>query len=101
MILETVSSLNNVPIRLTDERWEHIVDAHPYMTQYYEQMLDAVDDPEYIFPGHRGCLIAVVTLRQKRILHVTYRELSSDDGFIVMAYIKTSLDKKKAIWPRD
>ena len=51
MILETIYSLNNVPIRLTDERWEHIVDAHPYMTQYYEQMLDAVDDPEYILPG--------------------------------------------------
>lgn len=46
-------------------------------------------------------MVAVVTLHQKRILHVTYRELGPDDGFIVTAYIKTSLDKKKAIWPRD
>jgi len=35
-----------------------------------------------------------------RILHLMYRELSRDDGFIVTAYIKTSLDKTKAIWPR-
>lgn len=100
MILETVYSINNVPIRLTDERWEHIGEAHPYMTRYYEDMLDAVGDPEYIFPGHRGSLVAVVMLRKKKILHVLYRELSRDDGFIITAYIKTSLDKKKAIWPR-
>jgi hypothetical protein len=100
MILETVHSLNKVPIRLTDERWEHIVEAHPYMARYYEDMLDAVADPEYIFRGYRGSLIAVVMLGGKRILHVMYRELSRDDGFIVTAYIKTSLDKEKAIWPK-
>ena len=100
MILETVYSLNNVPVRLTEERWEHIVAAHPYMTRYYEDMLDAVDDPEYILPGHRGSLIAVVGLRKRSILHVMYRELSKADGFIITAYIKTSFDKKKAIWPR-
>lgn len=100
MILETVHSLSNVPIRLTDERWEHIVDAHPYMTKYYEDMLDAVYDPEYILPGHKGSLIAVVILRKKEILHVMYRELSRDDGLTITAYVKTSLDKKKAIWPR-
>ena len=65
MILETVYSLNNVPVRLTEERWEHIVGVHPYMTRYYEEMLDAVDDPEYILPGHKGSLIAVVALRKK------------------------------------
>ena len=101
MILETVPSLNNVPIRLTEERWEHIVDSHPYMTRYFEDMLDAVYHPEYIFQGHRGSLIAVVMLRKKSFLHVMYRELSREDGFIITAYIKTSLDRKNAIWPRD
>lgn len=100
MILETVYSLNNVPLRLTEERWEHIVGSHPYMTRYYEDMLDAVDDPEYILPGHKGSLIAVVRLRKKAILHVMHRELSKTDGFIITAYIKTSFDKNKAIWPR-
>ncbi|MGI9067595.1 MAG: hypothetical protein ACR2HX_14490 [Pyrinomonadaceae bacterium] len=41
-----------------------------------------------------------MTLRKKEILHVMYRELSRDGGLIITAYIKTSLDKKKAIWPR-
>jgi hypothetical protein len=100
MTLDTVYSLNNVPVRLTEERWEHIASAHPYMTRYYADMLDAVDDPEYILPGHKGSLIAVVALRKKTILHVMYRELSKADGFIITAYIKTSFDQKKALWPR-
>jgi hypothetical protein len=100
MTLDTVYSLNNVPVRLTEEGWEHIASAHPYMTRYYEDMLDAVDDPEYILPGHKGSLIAVVALRKKTILHVMYRELSKADGFIITAYIKTSFDQKKALWPR-
>ena len=70
------------------------------MTRHYEDMLDAVNTSEYIFPGHRGSLIAVVVLGRKRVLHVMYRELSRDDGFIITAYIKPSLDKKKAIWPK-
>jgi hypothetical protein len=101
MILETVYSINNVPIRLTEERWQHVVDAHPYMTRYCEEMLDAVESPEYILSGHRKSLIAVVVLGKKKILRVMYRELSSDDGFIITAYTEYSFDKKRAIWRRD
>ncbi len=75
MILATVHSLNNVPIRLTEERWEHIVDAHPYMTQYYEDLLDAVYNPEYIFPGHRGSLIAVVMMAKRLAIESQEEEL--------------------------
>jgi hypothetical protein len=71
------------------------------MTHYYEQMLEAVEDPEYILPGHRGSLAATVVLGRKKILHVIYRELSRDDGFIISAYIKTSFAKRKALWRRD
>lgn len=101
MVLETVYSIAGVPLRLTEERWEHIVDAHPYMTAYYEAMLDAVEDPEYILPGHQGSLVAVQVFGKKRILHVMYRELSVMDGFIITAYIKPSFDKKRSIWRRD
>src|ERR1041384_5194533 len=98
MILATVYSINNVPIRLTDERWEHIVDRHPYMTTYYETMLAAVEGPEYILRGQRGTLQAVVSLSRRSFLHVMYRELHSDDGFIISAYIKPRLNRRLIIW---
>ncbi len=90
-------SINNVPIRLTDERWEHIVDDHPYMSGYLEAVLAAVANPEYILRGHRGALIAVVALGKKTFLHVLYRELSKRDGFIISAFTDSEFDRDKIL----
>ena len=101
MILATVQSANGISIRLTDERWGHILEAHPYMGSYYDDVLVAMEDPEYILRGHRGALIAVIGAGKKKVLHVVYRELSHADGFIATAYLKDSLDKKRLAWRRD
>ena len=98
MVLETIYSISGVPVRLTEERWEHIVDEHPYMTSYYEAMLDAVEQPTYILRGHGGAPIAVVPLGRRQFLHVVYRELSRADGFIVTAYIKPNYDRNRVTW---
>lgn len=98
MILETVYSINGVPIRLTDERWEHIVDEHSYMAAYYEMMLDVVEEPTYILRGQRGVLVAVEPLGKRKFLHVMYREVNKGDGFILTAFIQKSFDRKKVIW---
>lgn len=45
MTLDTAYSVNNVPIRLTEERWEHITDRRPYMTSYCDEMLGAIERP--------------------------------------------------------
>lgn len=34
-------------------------------------------------------------------LHVVYREVSLDDGFIVTAYIARKVNKRRAIWRED
>lgn len=101
MILATVYSINDAPIRLTEERWEHIIDQHPYMTAYLEVMLDTTEDPEYILRGYQGTLIAVKTLGRRKYLQVVYRELSAADGFIITAYIKPKLNKHQIIWHAD
>jgi len=46
MILDIADSVNGVPIRLTDERWEHIVDSHPDMSSLLDAVLDAVRNPD-------------------------------------------------------
>lgn len=101
MILATVYSINAAPIRLTDERWEHIIDQHSYMPAYFEMMLDTAEDPEYILRGYRGTLSAVRTLGRRKYLHVVYRERSAADGFIITAYIKPKLNKHQIIWRAD
>jgi len=101
MILGIADSVNGVPIRLTDERWEHILDRKPNMASFVETVLDAVEDPEYILSGHAGTLIAVIHLGRRSYLNVVYRELGQTDGFIITARIESQLHKSKIIWRRD
>lgn len=51
MIIGVSHSINGVPIRLTDERWEHIVYRRPDMASFTETVLEAVETPEYILSG--------------------------------------------------
>lgn len=91
-----------MPIRLTDERWfEHILAEHPYMNRFYEEMLRTIENPEFILRGYRGSKMAVKNFGQKQWLHVIYREISQNDGFIISAYTKPFLDRKKIIWQLD
>ena len=43
--------VNGVPIRLTEERWTHIVENKPYMSAYYDKILAAVENPTLILRG--------------------------------------------------
>lgn len=101
MIVGTVYAISNVPIRLTEERWEHILDGHAeFSYNDLDLILDAVDNPEYILSGYGGTLVAVVVLGKGRYLHVIYKEVSASDGFIVTAGIRPSMNKKRIIWQR-
>jgi hypothetical protein len=100
MLLDVVYSINGVPIRITDERWEHIVDVRPYMASYYDRVLDTIERPTYVLRGDAGALKAVVTLARKTYLCAVYREISSNDGFMIAAYTSDKIDKGKIIWPK-
>src|SRR6266850_3547471 len=98
MILGIADSVNGVPIRLTDERWEHILDSQAELASYRETILDAVENPDYILTSRRGALTAVVVLGRKAFLHVFYVEKSRRDGFIISALMKEKMDKTKIVW---
>lgn len=100
MILDIVESIDGVPIRLTDERWEHIC-LHADMSGFYEAVLEAVNYPEFILRGQRGVKIAVLNVGKRKWLHVMYRELSKKDGFIIAAFIDDDYDREIIIWRRD
>lgn len=64
-ILGIAHSINDVPIHLTVERWDAILEKHPYDFSYhdYEMALDAVADPDYIVRANAGALFAILLLR--------------------------------------
>jgi hypothetical protein len=101
MILGIADSVNGVPIRLTDERWEHILDSHPEMASFRETVLDAVENPDYILASRRGALTAVVVLGRRAFLHVFYVEKSRRDGFILSALVEEKMSKAKIVWRKE
>jgi hypothetical protein len=46
--MDVAFSKNGVPIRLTDERWFHIVENHDDVAGYYDEVLETIEDPEII-----------------------------------------------------
>lgn len=98
--MDTARSVNGVSIRLTSERWLHIVENHDEAAGYYDDVLDVVERPDVVLQGYKGSLIAVRGYGRNRYLMVIYRELSQKDGFIITAYFATRFDRKKTVWKR-
>ena len=48
---ETTYSINNIPIRLTDERWKHIVENRDELAGRYHEVLETVLEPDYVISG--------------------------------------------------
>ena len=93
-------SVDGVPIRLTDERWVHIVENHDDLAGHYDDVLETVENPDMVLPGHRGSLLAVRGYGRKWHLVVIYRQTTRDDGFVITAFFTDSIDRGKATWKR-
>ena len=92
-------SVNGVPIRLTEERWEHIAEGHEDLGGYHHDILQVIEHPEAVFEGRGGSLIAVRSYGRRGHLAVFYRELH-DDGFVITARFLRDRPKTKRLWPK-
>ena len=55
-----VRALSGVPIRLTEERWQHIVRRHPEMADQRERVLETLAEPDIIQQGDlANCSLSV------------------------------------------
>jgi hypothetical protein len=96
-----ITSKNGKVIRLTDERWTHIIEGQGELAEMQARVLETVTEPERILEGRAGELIAIRAVEVGKWLIVMYRELEAD-GFIITAFLTRrirSLNKRKQIWP--
>lgn len=100
-----VRSVNQVPIRLTSERWDHIISKHPEMETQRDRVLETVGNPDAIHKGDFGELLALrfypkTPLTQKYLV-VAYREAAANDGFVLTAYFaRRPSARRELIWTR-
>ena len=98
--MEIAVSIDGVPIRLTAERWFHVVENHDDVAGHFDNVLATIEEPDFILRGYRNSLIAVRGMGRNRYLNVIYKQISDDDGFIITAYFTRKVNRRKAIWTR-
>ena len=87
-------SVNGVPIRLTAERWTHIVENHDDMAGYRFDVLETVANPVTVFRGDGDELWAVKLISERKVILVIYKELEREnDDFIITAFFTTKIQK--------
>ncbi len=102
MIINFAISVNNIPVRLTSERWNHIVENHNDLAGYYYDILEAVANPTWILEGDEDELWAVKLISKRKAFLIIYRESKEhNDGFIITAFITTKVKKllrRRILW---
>jgi hypothetical protein len=102
MSADTTSSRNGVAIRLTDERWQHIMEEHAELATMRQDVLDAIANADRVLQGTAGELLAVRMIEPDKAIVVVYREIDASDGFVITAFITRrllSLDRRVQTWP--
>lgn len=103
MLLATVTSKNDISIRLTDERWFHITTSHQEINpDEFLKIMDVIENPLAILKGDTGELLAVKKEPGKKLwIVVAYKEVDDKDGFVLTAYLTTDsswLFQKEVLW---
>lgn len=94
-------------IRLSDERWSHIIESHDYMAGNKDLVLETLEHPDIIVNDEEDALIAIkhylkTSIGEKDVA-VVYKE-SKDDGFIITTFMTSKIDKimrRGVIWKKD
>jgi hypothetical protein len=90
-------SKNGVPLRLTEERWFHIIENHDDLPGYYDDVLSTIEDPDFIIEGYAKAFIALNKITKNKFLAVVYREVSKEDRFVIAAYFTSKINLEKEV----
>jgi len=102
-VTQHARSINGIPVRLSDERWRHIVEHHDDLAGHFHDVLETIASPEAVYDGDAGELLAISAPRPSRILVVVYREVAADDGFVITAFFTSrvrQIERRRLVWKR-
>ena len=77
--------------------------GHPEIADFYYEILETIENPQIIYEGSEGGLIAVSFKYEpyNKFIVVIYKEVSLIDGFIITAYLSNKeqkFEKKIILW---
>jgi hypothetical protein len=100
--MEIAVSVQGVPIRVTDERWLHIIEEHSELSGLFYDILETIQNPDAVYQGHYSELLAVKKMGKRKFLVAIYKVVLPEDGFLITAFMTTRANwfgKRKLLWP--
>ena len=73
------------------------------MAGYYSEVLETIEDPDAVYEGNSGKLLAVKDVQIDKYIVVVYKEVSEKDGFVITAFLssrKKQLERRTKLWQR-
>lgn len=103
--MNSAISINNHEIRLTNERWFHITEGHSEIAGYFFEILETLENPDFVYEGNNQELLAVKLISENKFLIVVYKELNNDnkDGFVITSFLSSKINylkNKKLLWEK-
>lgn len=110
-VIAIVTSINNVNVRLTQERWLHIAEYHRELMNFQLEILLTIAEPDEVYCSPTGAQpnFAAVKIFDRltdyglaKNLAVHYKELPASSGFILTAFVISDkrLKKRFRLWQR-
>lgn len=106
MQLGEAVSISKVKIRLTGERWLHIITSHKEVDPSdYTLILEVIENPDFVLKGNvdKELLAVKKPSRRKYWFVIVYKETSTKVGFVITAYITSDIRwllRRKIIWSK-
>lgn len=72
------------------------------MAGYYFEVLETVQNPQAVYDGKLGELIAVKEIETGKFMAVVYKEISREDGFVITAFLTKRIkriERRTKLWP--
>jgi hypothetical protein len=74
------------------------------MAAYYFEVLEVIAEPERIFGGNAGELIAVKEHSPGKYFVVIYREVNEGDGSVITAFLTKrikQIERRRMLWQKE
>lgn len=100
----TAISTRNVPIHISNERWNLLCEGHPEIASLKNEVRNSIEDPEIIYRSSTDRLIAVKKLARGNYLVVIYQEHDRSNGMLITAYRAKDLlqfDEREILWKKN
>jgi hypothetical protein len=105
-MIGSVISKNGKEIKLSEERWYHIVESHDYMAGNQDIIFETLESPDIILEGKKEEFIALkyyakTSISEKHAV-VIYKE-QEKDGFVITTFMTSkpeSIIQKGVVWKK-